>query len=160
MTGNWSMVQRILGARGLANADGISRTVRAGVCRRCHAPILTGLDSDVAALPARVDPEPVDQAGELLAVLAGRATYALRRAGLRLELDARSSFHMKTPPGNGRFDVLAEHACGTPPLPTTASALHRGPAPTQGDSVPVLNAEPPDTAHPTARQGSEETDRA
>lgn len=72
-------------------------------CPRCRALILTGWSE---GLHARVDPVAIGQAGQLAAVLAGRATYALTGDGL-IE---RTSWRTRYPRGQ----VLAEHRCHMP----------------------------------------------
>lgn len=42
-------------------AERSRRKARPGTCRKCGAAILTGPDADRAAIPATVDPEPVDR---------------------------------------------------------------------------------------------------
>ena len=88
-------------------------------CRRCHARLLTGLDHDLCAGQALVDPFPLTPMGELLALLAGRPTYRLVPAGHgRFELDYRDEWQIANKPP-GKFDVLAAHKCNSPPLPAT-----------------------------------------
>lgn len=103
--------------------NGIGRRAQARVCG-CGAIILVGLDADRCAGEARVDPTPLTAVGEALAIMTGRSTYLLRTVG-RPELDHRSRWHI----GGASADdvaVLAEHACGTPPLPTrTMPTPHR-----------------------------------
>lgn len=71
-------------------------------CPRCRATILYGL---AEGIPARVDPEPVDQPGEIAAVVAGRQTYTLTRGGLVQRDAGRRSDPSLTGP------VLAAHDC-------------------------------------------------
>lgn len=73
-------------------------------CRRCGRPVVYGL---AEGIPARVDTIPVDQAGEIAAVVAGRQTYTLRRSGLiHRDVRRRSDPTLAGP-------VLVEHACAT-----------------------------------------------
>jgi hypothetical protein len=71
-------------------------------CKRCARPVLYGL---AEGSHARADIAPVSQFGEIAAVLAGRATYTLRRSGL-IQRDAsrRSDPSLASP-------VLVQHAC-------------------------------------------------
>lgn len=119
---SWQRIKTMLEAQGRM-VGGVTRAATARTCRDCGAPVLAGLDGDVAAVTVRVDPAPLDAAGEALAVLGGRGTYSLRRSGRRFELDRRDPFHMRTPAGTSTYDVCAEHRCGSPPLPTTHSRL-------------------------------------
>lgn len=100
---------RHLEAIGAANPDGYGRTVRAGICRRCGSSVLRGLDNDRAALPATVDPTPISAIGEVVAILAGAATYDITLGSRRAELHRRNRWHIP------RRDnpVLADHHCGT-----------------------------------------------
>lgn len=113
-------IRRHLEATGRANTDGISRAVRARTCPRCAATILAALDDDVAALPTRVDPGPIDAAGELAAILTGRATYRIHWRTTRHELDHRDRWQIRgEPPATADrrgqpIEVLAEHRCGLP----------------------------------------------
>jgi hypothetical protein len=107
-------LQRQLETAGRWNSDGIGRSLTAGCCRSCKQPVVRGLDADVAGIPATCDPEPIDQAGELLALVAGRATYTVRHIGGRWQIGYRDHWRIKA----GRpAAVLAEHRCGSPPLP-------------------------------------------
>ena len=90
---------------------GTTDKAKAGRCPRCAAPVLTGLDSEVAGIPARVDPIPLaDTAAELSALLQGRATFALRKIGRIPRLRFRDEYAI----GGQLPDtttVLAEHKC-------------------------------------------------
>jgi hypothetical protein len=77
-------------------------------CLRCGAPTLVGLDDHVAARLATIDPQPLDELGELAAILDGRRTYALERdrrihqrdrwrVGQRLGLDTVHADHRCRP---------------------------------------------------------------
>lgn len=90
----------------------------------CHAPILAGLDANVAALSVAVDPYPLTPTGEVEALRDDRRTYVL----LRGELDRRDAWTIPGhPPGPG-CTVLAEHRCEArvpddwkaPPAPAAA----------------------------------------
>jgi hypothetical protein len=117
---NWTRVKAILEAKGVLT-NGVGRAVQATACPRCHARTLTAYAGDIAQVLVKVDPEPLSPLGEALALLAGRYTCSLWRAGNRYELDLRDSFHIRTPAGSGKCDVHAEHRCGAPPLPSIKS---------------------------------------
>lgn len=104
-------LQRHLTSIGRWDADGVRRTVSATVCR-CGARVLRGLDDDTCALAATVEPDPIDTAGELLALLQKRRTFKLGYYG-RWELDRRSSIDISAQPA-GVVDVLVEHRCNQP----------------------------------------------
>lgn len=88
--------------------------------------VITGFDGDTVAMTAVVDPAPLSALGEALAQLAGRYTVSLDTEGGRLVLNARTSWRIPArPAGAGRFDVLAEHRCSAPPLPSIPTAYQR-----------------------------------
>jgi hypothetical protein len=96
---------------GVLSADRVERRARLTRCRRCRQPILVGLDADICAFPARVDPFPVDEIGELKALASERPTYQVHETIGRVELDYRTQWHVAgTPPT--RCVVFAEHECG------------------------------------------------
>ncbi|HEX8627081.1 MAG TPA: hypothetical protein VF755_02790 [Catenuloplanes sp.] len=90
----------------------ITRRVGLRRCPRCPALLLTGVTEGV---PVHVDPVPVTAAGELAAVLSGRATYTLARGELVHRDGDRD--HLGDP-------VLIAHRCGHPVPPE-----HRKPLP-------------------------------
>lgn len=98
----------------------VSRAAQAGLCGNCRAPIMRGLDGDVAAFLVTVDPNPLDPLGEALALLAGRATFELRWQHGRYELEHRDAWSITARPAgtHPRLDVVAAHTCRTPRLPS------------------------------------------
>lgn len=84
----------------------------------CGAAVLAGVDNDRCGLNATVDPTPLSQAGEWLAVLAGRTTYELADG----RLYRRDRWTIATPP---RGATVAGHRCRDP-IPAT---WHAPPAP-------------------------------
>lgn len=105
-------LQNHLEALGRWDTDGIRRAAAARLCR-CGARILAALDDDVAALPVRADPAPLDAAGELAALMQGRATFRLQHNNGKWELDRRSVFDIQQQPAE-ETHVLPEHKCGRP----------------------------------------------
>lgn len=103
------------------------RHVTQQTCKTCHAPILTGLDNDTAGLPTHVDPQPVDNLGEAVAVLTGRRTYDLRQGsyeeGRGGRLEQRTASSIRT--SHRLHPVHAEHRCDQP-LPAAAPSPGRG----------------------------------
>jgi len=94
---------------------GTTRRAQPRLCRTCNAHVVTGLDADLAALDILADPTPLDQLGELTALIQGRPTYTLEHDGPRLVLNYRDSGRIRhRPPGGIRYDVLPAHACGRP----------------------------------------------
>lgn len=85
------------------------RAAKPNTCRRCGKPVLAGPDDDIAALPAAVDPQPVDAATELLALSDGRASYNL----IGGELCYRTQqWHVRyAPAGVSPHPVHLEHRC-------------------------------------------------
>lgn len=93
------------------------RRAAATECGTCWAQTLTGVDADTAALRAVVDNWPLTRTGELLAVVAGRATYSLDLTGA---LHRRDRWSIRRQP---RQPVYAEHRCHQPlPLAWCAPA--------------------------------------
>ena len=75
--------------------------------RKKPKPVLVGLDEDVMAAVATVDPDPVDRLGEVVALLGGRASYSL----IAGELHFRDPvWHVLDP----RYPCVVEHSCGRP----------------------------------------------
>lgn len=91
----------------------------------CHAPILAGLDADVAALSVAVDPYPLTPLGEVEALRDSRRTYDLRQ----MRLDRRDHWTIPGHPPSPRHPVVAEHRCGHP-IPDDWKAPPAPPAPT------------------------------
>lgn len=108
---------------------GAQRAAQAAACRRCGRPTMRGLDADGpngAAVAVAVDVAPLSAAGELLALLAGRTTFALVWfAGRgRYEIDRRGPIDISAhPPGTVvNCDVVAEHKCHAEPLDVLKTA--------------------------------------
>ena len=97
------------------------------VCRHCHAPVLTGQDSPTAGITVTLDPQPVDNLGEVLALLQGRRTFAVstvnQSGNHRRVFDERTASWIRT--GRPIAPVHPEHRCNQP-LPTAASTGRRG----------------------------------
>ncbi len=81
----------------------LRRTVREHRCPQCRADVLVGYDNDVAALGAIADAQPVTYRDELLAVIAGLASYQLIGALLY----RRDSQHL----ASAAVVVHLEHRC-------------------------------------------------
>lgn len=106
----------------------MARTLRRRRCRTCHTWTLVGLDNDVCALIATINPSPLSPAGEALARLDGLATYHLRHdRGGELELFKRDRWQISGNPAGDHdrlhpADIVSDHRCGTE-YPTTKSVL-------------------------------------
>src|SRR4051794_30826220 len=87
----------------------VTRAAQLRLCRRCHQPVLAGLDADMCALMAWADPTPIDEIGEAKALLAGRTTYDLINTNGRKELHYRDQWNIPAP---RRYLVFPEHRCG------------------------------------------------
>jgi len=86
-----------------------ARAAQLRVCKKCGAPVLAGLDADIAALKVQIDPTPVDAVGEALAVLAGRGTYELHRSRHGHQIHARYPWNITAP---RKRPVYPGHRCG------------------------------------------------
>ena len=132
---SWDRIKTKLEADGYTT-NGIGRRVQARACRHCGARVLAGADGDTCGRVCYVDPDPLDKVGEALAVLTGRYTVALWSARDRYELTQRDRWSIAgSPPPQDRFDVLAEHRCGAPALPTIPT-VHRKAVAYAGDRPP------------------------
>lgn len=109
-----------------ASTTGAHRRASIRVCR-CHAPILAGLDGEVAAFSVAVDPYALTPAGEVEALRQSRRTYDLDQ----MRLSQRDRWTIPGRPPTPARPVVAEHRCGhpipddwkapPPPRPATAS---------------------------------------
>jgi hypothetical protein len=80
-------------------------------CHRCRQPVLEGdTDSNRAAVPYRMDRDPLDCWGELDAVHSGRLTWTLHSTG---HVYARSARIIAARPAGSRLrqSVHADHVC-------------------------------------------------
>ena len=127
-------------AAGHLTETGLSRRAKIRACS-CKTLILAGLDSDICALEASCDPQPLSALGEALAHLEHRRTFTLRRDGKGWVLDWRDAHHIAGSPATSqpRSDVVREHRCGTPP---PAGAL------TAPSTFPEIAPPPPAHAAP------------
>ena len=107
---------------GRRGRDGIGRAARVTRCTDCGALILTGLDNDRCAGVARADVTALAPLGEALALITGRATYALVRTAGRVELTLRDRWQIAgSPAGTGGVDIVAAHTCQAVDLPSLPS---------------------------------------
>lgn len=79
-------------------------------CTSCGAWTLAALDD--LGQPAYLEPDPTTSAGELFALLTGRATYALDRG----EIYPRNAWHIAGRPADTEKTYVT-HACQSPPMP-------------------------------------------
>jgi hypothetical protein len=93
----------------------VSRSAQPARCPRCRGQVLAGLDADRCGLPTVVEPVPLSNVGEVLALLAGRRTYDV----LAGELHERLSAHLRAQPADSGV-VVAQHLCNSRPLPARA----------------------------------------
>lgn len=87
------------------------RKATRGRCPSCRALVLRGLDADLAAMPAIVDPTPLDLRAWEACRLTGRALYVLKNDGDRWVLNDLDPYAF---PGSKRKGTLIvpEHVCG------------------------------------------------
>jgi hypothetical protein len=88
-----------------------TRGVKLRLCHQCGTVILVGLDADRCAVTANVDPTPLTEFGEAVALITGRGTYDLVPADDRKELHCRNASHIKKP---RRYLVFGDHQCEKP----------------------------------------------
>jgi hypothetical protein len=98
------------------NGDHIATTAKLAT-HTCGQPVLTGLDSDLCAWPATVDPLPLTPTGEMLALLGGRTTYDYWTNARQLHRRIDVAIRGRPATDTGSTRVLATHICNTPPLP-------------------------------------------
>lgn len=109
----------------------------------CGAGVVVGLDRDVAAVAATVDPDPVSLEVEQAAAAAGRRSYALRFGRHRrrrvdyLILEVRDSFDVGQtgPDERDRFNIVVDHICGAA-LPAARPVTARPKPAAAGDDPP------------------------
>lgn len=87
----------------------ISRPAQARLCARCRAAILVGMDR---GMPIRADAVPVDQAGEVDAIVAGRLRFQVLGSSVPF-LVLRDLDRIRA--GWPRGGVYVAHACGGGP---------------------------------------------
>lgn len=103
--------------------------MRTATCPRCSSRVLVGVDD--IGLDVALDPTPLDQRGEALAVLDGRKTYTVDKPGRRgpRELWRRRAPHIGHPMHGST--VHAAHRCHQPipagwtPPPAVRSTAHQ-----------------------------------
>lgn len=135
MTDNWTRIKATLEVQGRM-VNGHTRKVGATTCPRCHAPTLTALDGASPSPLLVVDPTPLSPVGEALALLAGRYTVGLWQAGTHYQLVMRDSYAITgAPAGTAGHDVLAQHVCNAPVLPSAPTA-HRPRVPAEAFTEP------------------------
>lgn len=88
-------------------------------CPTCHHHVLAAL---IDGGTFHADPTPLNPEGELLAQLADRTTFR----HIADFLTARTSHDItRTPAGTDpQADIIPEHQCGSPPLPSAPSVHH------------------------------------
>lgn len=89
---------------GKLTTQGLGRRAQLQTCTRCPALVIVGLDSHRCALRAVCDPVALDQLGEALELIAGRATYELWGR----ELERRDQWKIS---GGMPRPVIPEHEC-------------------------------------------------
>ena len=88
---------------------------RTKTCHACRETVITGAVDGYGPHQATVDPHPLTQEGELLALVAGRATYGHSEG---FELAYRDAWRIENlEPEPRGYTVHATHKCGCPPFP-------------------------------------------
>lgn len=85
-------------------------------CRDCTAPVLVGVDAPACGISVTLDPQPVDNLGEALALVSGRRTFAV--STVNESGNYRRVFAERTASWIRRGAALApihpEHRCNQP----------------------------------------------
>lgn len=109
------LVDHITVTTGLAPG---ARYVQRHRCGRCRVIVLVGLDDEVCANTAVVDPVPITAVEERQERADGRKTYALKHRGRRLYLVRRNQWQVAgSPAGSAKpygplgYVVVADHQC-------------------------------------------------
>ena len=108
MTANQWLTNHLI-EQGYITEHRIGRTAQHRHCRKCQQPIITGLDSHVAALLAECDPTPLTNQTEVDALRNNQRTYKLEMQ----QLHPRYNWDIKGTPANNTT-VLAQHQCPNP----------------------------------------------
>lgn len=93
---------------------GAPRRIRRRTCPRCGWPALIGLDADMCAGLAAVDPVPLTPFGEALALVRGMDTYVVHSYGGRWVIDRRDPWQRAVDAAGTlrHADVVPDHRCG------------------------------------------------
>lgn len=93
------------------------RGAKAAKCIVCKADVIAGFDEDVCARAVVVDPHPLSELGEALALIEGRSSYRLAPQGKGMALWVRDHWQIA---GTGASDtvwVFTDHKCHSAPFP-------------------------------------------
>lgn len=98
----------------LETKTGGFRAARWGRCRTCQQITLTGMDADLTAGIATVDPTPLSPQQEHACMITGRETYTLTNRGNTYTLDDRrgATRYGPRPPNHHRSTIVPAHQCG------------------------------------------------
>lgn len=95
----------------LENTTGGFRAARWQRCRKCEALVLHGMDNDMCAGMATVDPTPINRHQEIWCALHARPTYRARiDPDRKITLTYRDRYALGL---ECRDPVLPEHQCGS-----------------------------------------------
>lgn len=99
--------------KGYLSESGLGRIARLHCHHPCGLPTLAGLDSQMAALDAYVDPAELSAFGEAAALLDGRRTYDYNIT--HRHLSRRDQWRITgRPAGGSQATVFAQHVCEHP----------------------------------------------
>lgn len=98
----------------LENKTGGFRAARWGRCPTCNELTLHGMDADLTAGMATVDPTPLSPQQEHACMITGRETYSLKERGTSYELnDRRGAYRYGArPPDHKGRTIVPAHKCG------------------------------------------------
>ncbi|MHC6592409.1 hypothetical protein [Arthrobacter sp. C152] len=98
----------------LETKTGGFRAARWQRCPTCDQITLHGMDADIAAGMATVDPTPLSPLQELACFIVGRDTYVLKPREKGYELSDRSGAYLygPRPPDHGSKTIVPAHQCG------------------------------------------------
>ena len=98
----------------LEQKTGGFRAARWGRCPTCNELTLHGMDADLTAGMATVDPTPLSPLQELACFITERETYSLKDRGNSYELNDRRGAYLygPRPPNHHNKTIVPEHQCG------------------------------------------------
>ncbi|GAA1994241.1 hypothetical protein GCM10009799_20420 [Nocardiopsis rhodophaea] len=91
--------------------EAAARAAQLRICRKCKEPVLVGVDADMCALTVQIDPTPITEVGEAVALMEGRGTYDLLAGKGRREIHHRAEWNIRAA---RRGPVFAAHRCHRP----------------------------------------------
>jgi hypothetical protein len=93
------------------------RGAKAAKCIVCKADVIVGFDEDACARAVVVDPHPLSELGEALALIEGRRSYLLAVQGEGMALWVRDQWQIAGTGASDKVWVFTDHKCHTVPFP-------------------------------------------